>query len=346
MHVSLDYINSDIEDNVSDLATSGIQVHDDASYLGFKGTEELGGGLSAIWRVESNVSLDANDNQPHFSTRNSFVGLSSDWGTILAGKHDTPLKLVARKIDPFNDTFADANSVVGRTGSVSLFNQRANNSVVYVTPKFSGFSAMAAYSVDQDATGDKLEFRSSNDTNKDPLYGAMLRYDDKDKGLRLMVAYESQKWDDGETEITAIRGAARYKTPSFKIGGLIEFQNLEELGDDFVDPSHSTYYGFGAYHLTEKATVKAAAGLAGPFKKADSGFTGEDYSDETGAFFGAAGFSYKPGDNTEIYLLGGYTKNGEDANYGIGQVEDNCGHFNPDPGMDVKAISLGMIHRF
>src|SRR5690349_9749517 len=44
------------------------------SYLGFRGTEDLGSGLKAIWQIESAVVLDTGD-KAFFAARDSFVGL-------------------------------------------------------------------------------------------------------------------------------------------------------------------------------------------------------------------------------------------------------------------------------
>ena len=80
--------------------------------------------------------------QPGFG-RNTFIGLKGDWGTVLLGKHDTPLKLVGRAVDLFGDTMADSRNVMGGGSDT-----RANNVVAYISPSFSGFSFAAAYSTD------------------------------------------------------------------------------------------------------------------------------------------------------------------------------------------------------
>jgi len=118
-----------------------VQISSNASRIGFKGAEDLGSGLKAIWQLESTVDLDEQGGS--FATRNSFVGLSGGFGTVLAGTHDTPLKNIGRKIDLFGDTIADSRNVMGQGSDT-----RARNMVAYMSPSFSGLDFAAMYSTD------------------------------------------------------------------------------------------------------------------------------------------------------------------------------------------------------
>ena len=134
---------------------AGAFVNDEGSRLGIKGSEDLGGGLSAIWQWETGLVLDggtatANVNGTTDTVmggigtqRNTFVGLKGAFGTVLAGTHDTPYKL-AGSADVFGDTRADAQkSTTGIIGRNTLDN-RAHNAVAYITPDFNGFHAAVA----------------------------------------------------------------------------------------------------------------------------------------------------------------------------------------------------------
>lgn len=61
------------------------------SAIGFKGTENLGGGLSAWFQCESSADVRSFD-QTGFCTRNSAVGLRGGFGNLFFGKWDTPFK--------------------------------------------------------------------------------------------------------------------------------------------------------------------------------------------------------------------------------------------------------------
>lgn len=81
-----------------------------ASRFGFRGVEDLGGGLSAIFRLESGVNVDtgtsANANQ--FFNRQSWVGLSSSLGQVTMGV----------QLPTFNDVFTD-------TSNATIFSSQA-----------------------------------------------------------------------------------------------------------------------------------------------------------------------------------------------------------------------------
>jgi predicted porin len=104
LHMSVNWYN----DQPSDINDIGISSN--ASRFGLKGSEDLGRGLKGIWQIESGVNLD--EQTGTLANRNSFVGLSGGWGTALLGNHDTPLKLVGRKVDLFGDTIADSRNVM------------------------------------------------------------------------------------------------------------------------------------------------------------------------------------------------------------------------------------------
>src|SRR5260370_11262675 len=64
------------------------RVNDQASLLGVRGTEDLGGGLSAFFQLETAFRPD--DASSAFAQRNSAVGLQGSWGSLLLGRWDTP----------------------------------------------------------------------------------------------------------------------------------------------------------------------------------------------------------------------------------------------------------------
>lgn len=121
----------------------GWQIADRVSRIGFKGSEDLGGGLKALWQIEQQITLDAGGTLGGAGLRNTFVGVNGGFGTVIVGRHDTPYKL-AGSADLFADTIADSQAsgtgIIGRNG----FDTRAANTVAYVSPTFSGFHFAAA----------------------------------------------------------------------------------------------------------------------------------------------------------------------------------------------------------
>jgi len=113
-----------------------------ASRVGVKGSEDLGNGLKAIYQIELGINFDTNNNVANnadtISYRNTFVGLAGDWGTLIMGRHDTPMKISTGKLDLFSDTMADYN------GTIGFDDVRADQAVAYVSPNWAGFQFMGA----------------------------------------------------------------------------------------------------------------------------------------------------------------------------------------------------------
>ena len=140
VRMSVDHVDSSAANRDQWLVT------DRVSRIGVKGSEDLGGGMSAVYGFEWGVDVDDGT----FGARNQFVGLKGAFGTVLAGRHDAPYKL-AGSADLFADTAADATiesatasatnpSIIGRNG----FDTRATQTVAYITPDVNGFHAAVA----------------------------------------------------------------------------------------------------------------------------------------------------------------------------------------------------------
>lgn len=119
-----------------------------ASRLGFRGSEDLGGGVSALFVLEAGISIDtgALASSSQAFNRQSFVGLKSkDAGSLTIGRQYT---LTYNALGQVGDPFGS-----GMSGSAkNLFpvagaNLRANNSIIYATPVKNGFSAEVLYAL-------------------------------------------------------------------------------------------------------------------------------------------------------------------------------------------------------
>lgn len=121
-------------------------LQDQTSRIGIKGSEDLGGGLKAVYKMEFGVNVGdgfGGKGSGFWSQRNSYVGLAGSWGTLLAGRHDTPHKISSGKLDFFADTAADYDG--GGAKGVNLFNDlRVDGAIAYISPSFSGFTFAGA----------------------------------------------------------------------------------------------------------------------------------------------------------------------------------------------------------
>jgi len=80
------------------------------SRIGFRGTEDLGGGLKAIFNLEAGVAADtgAQDAAGLFQRR-AVVGLEGDFGTVTLGREYSPIASIAGASDEFGQGFYGSN---------------------------------------------------------------------------------------------------------------------------------------------------------------------------------------------------------------------------------------------
>jgi predicted porin len=127
-----------------------------SSRLGFKGKEDLGNGLAAVFTLENGFGSDtgaASQGGTLFG-RQAFVGLTGKFGAITLGRQYTPYYKTLRDIgDPFG-----AVSLAGRSGNLFVTNTRVNNMVEYVSPAYAGVHADLAYAFGE-VPGDSTKSR-------------------------------------------------------------------------------------------------------------------------------------------------------------------------------------------
>ena len=125
------------------------------SRLGFKGTEDLGNGLSATFRLESGINLDDGthaQNGGQFS-RWATVGLSGkSWGDLEIGRRDTFMDQV------IGGTDATGRNTVSQASPIMKDQGRYNNFVAWTSPSWSGFQVKAGFSTNawDGATGGEV----------------------------------------------------------------------------------------------------------------------------------------------------------------------------------------------
>jgi predicted porin len=138
----------------SNISSFGIRVRHNLAPYGWDG-------MAVVAQLESQVDIAAAPNErAAFGTRDSFLGLESPWGSIKAGKSDTPYKKATAAMDPFSRTLGDYNSIMGNTGGDNRaeFDWRMNHSVWYESPIFNGFQFSALFSPGQNYAQDNSDY--------------------------------------------------------------------------------------------------------------------------------------------------------------------------------------------
>jgi predicted porin len=114
------------------------------SRLGFRGREDLGGGASAIFVMESGLLNDtgALDQGGLQFGRQSWVGVQSESGSVTLGRQYTPIYTTLLMADPFGNNYGGAS---GQLMSGEKAGVRMNNTLMYSSPVIGGFNAQLAY---------------------------------------------------------------------------------------------------------------------------------------------------------------------------------------------------------
>lgn len=165
--VSFENVKADSKSNVANAGAdvnSRSRVNTNSSLIGFKGSEDLGNGLKALFQFESTVDLTnsvnantngytvgatgvgANTGSLLSTKRDSFVALSGNFGTVLGGYVSTPYRSIVTGFDvvPGSAGSGSDNGVFGKAlGAVNLVFR--TNAIAYASPNFNGFSGVIAY---------------------------------------------------------------------------------------------------------------------------------------------------------------------------------------------------------
>lgn len=321
MHYSWDFADTNEAGDSSDDAP-GISR---ASRLGFKGSEDLGDGMKAVFQIESQINSTV-------GSRNTFVGLAGGFGTVVLGRHDTPYKIATGSLDIFGDTAADYNNIIGTNSGGTDFDERVSQTIAYITPTMGGFhGAIARVSLkaneDTDTTGTPPVAIAGNDETEawsvagiyknGPLFGSL--------------AWESHSGpiglgSTGSQEEDALKLGLGYSFGDSKIGFI--YENIDHDGSNSALSRDAYYINF------------AQKFGANTFKIAYGNADDSDAATNDGADTWAVGIDHAMSKRTKVYGLYTTMSNDSAGNYGLN------GYSNVVAGKDVDAFSVGIVHKF
>lgn len=117
------------------------------SRWGLRGSEDLGGGLSAVFQLESGFNIDtgASGQGGLLFGRQAYVGLAGSWGAVRLGRQYSPMDDIAGVIG--TKTY-DVLSVVPIIGNGDY--NRVNNAITYLSPAMNGLTIQAQYSLGEE----------------------------------------------------------------------------------------------------------------------------------------------------------------------------------------------------
>lgn len=212
--------------------SGGIQT----SRFGFKGSEDLGGGLKANFLLESGISVDRGATNTGAAgslfTRQSYVGLSGGFGEVKVGKiwtaYDDQVGVGAAAWNA--NVLTPATNV---WASSANYNGNPNNTIYYATPDFGGFTAAGSYSLGENKTaaanaGKVVAFNVAYSGG--PVFVGLAYQSEKANGLATATKYTqiNGSYDFGVAKLLAaygnvkdgadVTGTAAPKIKEYQIG--------------------------------------------------------------------------------------------------------------------------------
>ena len=256
------------------------RMENNSSRFGFKGTEDLGGGLKAGFQLESGFDSSTGASSGSFFGRQSEVNLSGGFGALRLGNF-TPESYYATA-----DYVSMHNHDTGNSSDAFYaYVMPSANKIAYRTPSFGGLTVDAAVALHEQVTGGKNAFDLAVNYN----LGA----------LALGAGYSKLG------DVNQFAGRALYTFGAFTVGGYIQ---RDEGAFRANGGKRNTFRLAGAYNLGA-SEFHVNVGRAGEYKNIND-------SDATQY---TVGYNYNLSKRTKVYGYYTRINNSRAGTYGLNQ---------------------------
>lgn len=199
-----------------------------SSQLGFKGTEDLGGGLKAGFVLLSGINADSGTANQQFWNRRATVSLMGNFGEVRLGRDYTPTFWNNTIFDAFGTNGLGDSSHVGQLLTATFV--RANNSIGYFLPSgIGGVYGQAMVAASEGASGPSL-YGTTVGANPGRYVGGRVGF--AAGPFDVAAAFAEQRLD-------ATAGAPQQKT--YNIGGSYDLSVVKLMG--YFDRDTLSYTG-------------------------------------------------------------------------------------------------------
>lgn len=341
-HVSIDSLDNGGTDGTApgSALAKGLYVSDNSSRFGVKGSEDLGGGLKALFQVENQFRSDGTgttalsnglNSSGGIANRNTYVGLAGDFGAVLVGRHDTPMKIVGRGADLFNEQVGDARNVTNNDWTEDM---RVNNVIAYASPNMSGVSVLAAY-LPADGYKDNTATSINVTYSAGPLW---VGFANETLGKGVTSAVSSAESQSGN------RLAAKYTAGDLTVAALWQsFNNIlgvkdvknKAMGIGAAFKAGNNSFKVQYYTLDESSTGANDGG------KLTAIGVDHAFSKNTTGYIAYAAASNDPNGTVSAANSGSTTVSGASLSTGTGHGEGSV-----TAGKDGTALSVGLVVNF
>ncbi|MBS0321406.1 MAG: porin [Proteobacteria bacterium] len=332
------------------------QVSSNSSRLGVRGTESLGGGLNAIFQIESNVSADTGGGL--LGTRETFVGLQGSWGTAKIGNFLAPLDdihPIFGNVPTLTTSLLSTASVWAQGGLSKTsggFDARLGNSVRYDSPNISGFTGSAQISQLDASTGQGGVTYGNVDTQRRHAYVLSMGGFYNNGPIQAGIAYEANNKVRGPNlNDYDFSVAGAYNFGVFRLGGIYERLQYDVPTGNV----HRDYFGIsGTFNLgpgqvyAYYAHAQDGSGSACDINevgctRALGAVGGVAKGDNTGANEWELSYTYPLSKRTLTYVGYHQIDNNSQAgyNFNINPIQGV-----PAAGFNAKGFVVGIVHFF
>ena len=315
-------------DSVYGLTTSGNAT----SRLGFRGVEDLGGGLKAGFWLEGEIFGDDGNAAGFNFTRRSTVSLMGGFGEVRMGRDLTPNYSKTVSYDLFGQTgigqfmgWTDwaSNSDFGTAvPTADASNVRSSNMISYYTPNFGGLTAGLGYGFDEQTTGKAGRYVGGYVAYDNGPLSLAASYDQRDLLVNGLVA-----------------GSAVLDRDTFTLGGSYNL-NVVKLN---AIVQQSKYKALG-----ESEKVNAyALGVSAPVGAGEVKLQYALYDNkiiESKAHHISLGYVHNLSKRTAVYGTVSYMDNKDDSNLGLQAKNLSTG--GPGRGESQTGVQVGIRHAF
>ncbi|MFM0557862.1 porin [Paraburkholderia sediminicola] len=328
--------------------------------FGLKGTEDLGGGLKAIFQLENgfDVNSGALGQSGRMFGRQAYVGLTGDqWGTVTLGRQYDPLVDLVQPLTAdnyFGSTFTTPGDVDNNDNS-----SRTNSAVKYTSPVWGGFQFEGMYALGGVAgkTGSGQTWSAAATYGTGP-FNVAAGYFRADNPSSTVPRAGWGGTSDGtfDSQISGIYStaksigiasvAAQYVAGPFTAS--LRYSNAQYKPDAQSGFSSTEKFNVGGAFLGYQATPAMLVGVGYIYTKS-SGDTGATYHQVS------LGGDYNLSKRTDIYLVGAYQhasgnqrhENASGVGSSIAAAGASIGSYGYESASSSQEmVSLGIRHKF
>jgi len=218
------------------------------TYWGLKGTEDLGGGLKAVFLLEAGFALDTGASTATMFEREANVGLAGGFGTVKLGRQYPAYDSFYGATNNMYNSNLSTTGDVWKTGVVPSA-RRINNGIGYISPDFGGFSGAVTIGLGEDKTATAS---ASQNTSMYVKYAA--------GPIVVGLAYQQEETVGVADDVTNTLVAGSY---DFGVAKLTAGYNMAEKGtmeDDEYQFGVSVPFGAAAVALGYSSSSSDAPG--------------------------------------------------------------------------------------